>query len=175
MKRAEKEKTVEDLSQAFTQAQAFFITDFRGLKVKNLTELRFELKKCQSDFKVVKNRLALRALEPEIAKSLEEHFDSTTSVAISYGDFVSVAKALKEFSKANKALQIKGGFVEGKVVSPEEVNRLAELPSREELLAKLLATWEAVPTNFVRALHAVPTKWAHLLEAIRKKKEEAGE
>lgn len=171
MNRAEKVQVSDELREVFKKAQGIFITDYRGLKVGQLTELRFALKKSGAEFKIVKNRLALRALEPEVAKALEKDFDEMTGVAVSYGDVAAGAKALTGFAKTNDKLKLRAGLVEGRIISSTEIKALSELPSREELLAKLLGTLQAVPAGFVRVLNAVPSGWVNVLESLRKKKE----
>jgi len=173
--RAEKLESTTELKAAFQKAKGIFVADFRGLPVADITILRFELKKASTDFKVVKNRLALRALEGnESYGAFKGHFDHMTAVALSYGDVSSGAKALTKFAKENEKLRIRGAFVEGKVVSLADVKALASLPSRNELLAKLLGTLVAVPTSFVRVLNGVPSKWVYMLQALKEKKEKDG-
>lgn len=171
MNRAEKIQKADELREVFQKARGIFIADYRGLKVDQLTELRFALKKSGADFKVVKNRIALRAFEPEIAQALEKNFDEMTGVAISYDDVAAGAKALTGFAKSNDKLKLRAGYVEGRVVSISEIKALSELPSREELLAKLLGTLQAVPAGLVRVLNAVPSGWVNVLDSIRRKKE----
>lgn len=174
MNRAEKKESVEFLKDAFTKAKGVFAADYRGLTVEEITKLRFELKKSDTDLKVVKNRLALRALEEKDIPEFKKHLDYMTAVALSYKDPTSGAKALTKFAKENDKLKLKGGLVEGKVISLADIKALAQLPSKQELLAKLLGTLVAVPTGFVRVLNGVPAKWVYVLEAIRKQKEEKG-
>ena len=174
MNKAEKIEFVDDLKTSFAKAKGLFAADFRGLTVAEVTSLRFELKKSNSDLKVVKNRLALRAMDTMDASEFKKHFDHMTAVVISHGDVSQGAKAVTKFAKDNNKFKIKAGYVEGKVVSLAEIKALATLPSREELLAKLLGTLVAVPTGFVRVLNGVPSKWVYLIDAIRRQKEEKG-
>lgn len=174
MNRAERQQSVEDLKDTFGKAKGLFTTDFRGLTVEEVTKLRFELKKADTDLKVVKNRLALRALEGQDVPEFKKQFDYMTAVAISRKDPSASAKALTKFAKDNDKLKLKGALLEGKVVSLADIKALAQLPSKQELLAKLLGTLVAVPTGFVRVLNGVPAKWVYVLEAIRRQKEEKG-
>lgn len=174
MNRAEKQQNVEELKDIFGRAKGVFSADFRGLTVEEITKLRFELKKADMDFKVVKNRLALRALEGKDYPEFKKQFDYMTGIAVSYGDASAGAKALTKFAKDNERLKLKGGLVDGKVVTPNDIKALAQLPSKQELLAKLLGTLVAVPTGFVRVLNGVPSKWVYLLEAIRREKAAKG-
>jgi len=174
MNRAEKTQAIEGLQKEFTEAGAVFLTDYRGLKVNKLTELRFELNKAGASFRVIKNRLALRALEPETAKSMETHFDDMTAVTIARGDVASSAKVLTKFAKNNENLKIKVGLLDGKIISVEEITALSKLPSRQELLAQLLGVWTAVPAGFVRVLNAVPAGWVNVLDSLRRKRDSGG-
>ena len=173
MNKAEKTQVTEELKDVFGKANAIFVTDYRGLTVAEMTALRFELKKSSTDYRVVKNRLALRALDGK-DEAFRKYFDHTTAVALSYGDMAASAKALTKFASEKDKLKIKGALVEGKVISLADVKALSKLPSRQELLAKLLGTMVAVPTGFVRVLNGVPAKFVYALDAIRRQKAEKG-
>jgi large subunit ribosomal protein L10 len=97
-----------------------------------------------------------------------------TAVAITYGDAAQAAKSLTAFAKDNDTLKLKAGYLDGKVISLNDIKALSKLPSKQELLGKLLGTLVAVPTGFVRVLNGVPSKWVYLLEAIRRQKESQG-
>ncbi len=174
MNRAEKQQATDELKENFEKAAALFTTDYRGLTVADITALRFELKKSKTDLKVVKNRLALKAMADAKYDGFKPQFDYMTAVAITYGDAAAAAKALTSFAKDKDALKLKGGYLEGKILSVNDIKALSKLPSKQELLAKLLGTLVAVPTGFVRVLNGVPQKWVFLLEAIRKQKEQGG-
>lgn len=174
MNRAERQQSVVDLKESFTKAKGAFTADFRGLTVEEVTKLRFELKKNDTDLKVVKNRLAIRALEGQDLPEFKKQFDYMTAVAFSWKDPSAGAKALTKFAKDNDKLKIRGGLVEGKVINLNDIKTLANLPSKPELLAKLLGTLMAVPTGFVRVLNGVPSKWVYLLDAMKRQKEQKG-
>lgn len=176
MNRAEKAESINELTTSFKKAKGIFVADYRGLPVADITALRFELKKATTDLKVVKNRIALRALDGTGADygAFKTSFDHMTAVALSFGDVSASAKAITKFAKENDKLKIRAGYVEGKAVSLADVKALASLPSKNELLAKLLGTLVAVPTGFVRVLNGVPSKWVYLLQALKEKKEKAG-
>jgi large subunit ribosomal protein L10 len=173
--RAEKAESIKELTESFKSAKGIFVADYRGLPVADITALRFELKKNQTDLKVVKNRMALRALDASgDYGAFKTNFDHMTAVALSFGDVSASAKAITKFAKENDKLKIRAGYIEGKVISLADVKALASLPSRNELLAKLLGTFVAVPSGFVRVLNGVPSKWVYLLQALKEKKEKAG-
>ncbi len=171
MNRTEKSEAEVVLREKFAKSSGVFVADYQGLTVAEVTALRFELKKVQTDLKVVKNRIALRALDSSgYTPTFKAHFDRMTAVVLTQGDVSSAAKAMTKFSKENNKFKIRGGWVEGKEVTPEGVKALSTLPSKPELLAKLLGTWLAVPQGFVRVLNGVPAKWVYVLEAIKQKK-----
>jgi large subunit ribosomal protein L10 len=172
--RAQKQESVVQLKQTFDTAKAIFSADYRGLTVEDITKLRFELKKVGTDFKVVKNRIALRALEGRELPEFRKQFDYMTGIAITHDDPSAGAKALTSFAKTNDKLKLKGALVEGRECSLNDIKALAQLPSKPELLAKLLGTLVAVPTGFVRVLNGVPANWVYVLEAIRKQKADKG-
>ncbi len=173
MNRAEKIESAKELRESFSKASGIFVADFRGIPVADITAFRFELKKTKTDLKVVKNRIALRALDaPQYTDKFKSQFDHMTAVGLSYGDVSAAAKAMTKFAKENDKIKLRLAWVEGKEISLDGIKALATLPSKPELLAKLLGTFVAVPTGFVRVLNGVPSKWVYLLEALRKKKEQ---
>lgn len=175
MNRAEKIESAKELSESFSKAKAIYVSDFRGITVEQITKFRFELKKSNTDLKVVKNRVAMRVLnEKNYDGAFKAHFDYMTAVALNYGDPSACAKALTKFASDCDKVKIKGGLVEGKVVNLAQIKALSNLPSRNELLAKLLGTLNAVPTGFVRVLNGVPSKWVYLLDALKRQKEGKG-
>lgn len=175
MNRAQKIESAKELSESFGKAKAIYVTDFRGITVEDVTKFRFELKKSNTDLKVVKNRIALRAMEGKnYSDAFKTHFDYMTAIALNYGDPSACAKSLTKYASENDKIKIKGGLVEGKVVSLADIKALSKLPSKNELLAKLLGTLQAVPTGWVRVLNGVPSKWVFLLDAIRRQKAEKG-
>lgn len=175
MNRAEKIESANELGKCFDKAKAIYVSDFRGITVEQITKFRFELKKSNTDLKVVKNRIALRAMEGKnFDGAFKTQFDYMTAIALNYGDPSACAKALTKFAADCDKIKIKGGLVEGKVVSLAQIKALSNLPSRNELLAKLLGTINAVPTGLVRVLNGVPSKWVYLLDAVKRQKETKG-
>jgi large subunit ribosomal protein L10 len=174
MNKAEKIEKTEQLKKEFEEADAVFVSDYRGLQANTLLKLRFELNKSGSRFKIVKNRMALRALKEDVAKDMESHFDNMTAVTIAKGDVAASAKTLTKFAKDNEALKIRAGILEQKVISLAEIKALSTLPSREQLLGQLLSVWNQVPTGFVRVLNAIPGGWVNVLDSLKRKKESEG-
>ena len=172
MNRSDKESVVGELQDKFSKAQIAVVTDYRGLTVQVLQELRIELKKGDAEFRVAKNTLLRKAVQGTSFEPMAEFFKGTTAIAVSDEDPVSVAKALVEFAKTNPKLEIRGGVLDGKMVTLNELTALSKLPSRDVLLAQLLSCMQAVPTSFVRVLAGVPQKMLYLLQAGKDQKEQ---
>lgn len=154
----EKQQIVEEITQKLRESAATVLTDYRGLNVTQVTELRRKLREAGVEFKVLKNTLIRRATVNAELTGLESVLTGPTAVAFGKDDAVAPAKILNEFAKQNEALRIKGGVVEGRVVGVEEIKALADLPSREGLLSMLLSVLQAPVRNFALAVKAVADK-----------------
>ncbi len=168
----QKQAVVEEVSGAINDANTAILAEYRGLSVAQMTDLRAKARAAQVYFKVVKNTLARRAVDGSQFECLKDQFVGPIAFALS-ADPVSVAKVLSEFAKENEQLIIKAGAMEGKLITLEEVKALAKLPSREELLAKLLGTMQAPIQKFVQTLNEVPGKFVRTLAAVRDSKQAA--
>jgi large subunit ribosomal protein L10 len=166
----QKKTAVQDVSDALRGAQAIILAEYRSLPVSEITQLRAKARASKVYFHVVKNTLARRAVADTPFSPLAEHMVGPLVYGIS-ADPAAAAKVLHEFAKGNDKLVIKGGALAGKVLGPNEVASLASLPSREELIAKLLATMQAPIAKFVRTLNEVPSKFARALSALRDQQE----
>ncbi|MGA9174637.1 MAG: 50S ribosomal protein L10 [Thermoactinomyces sp.] len=154
----QKKAIVEEIAGKLQKSKSTIVADYRGLNVKQMNELRKQLREAGVEFQVLKNTLTRRAAEKVDMSDLNEHLTGPTAIAFSYEDVVAPAKVLHTFAKENKALEIKGGMVEGKSVSLDEIKALAELPSREGLLSMLLSVLQAPVRNFALAVKAVADK-----------------
>ena len=170
MDRKEKEREVELLTDRLTKAKAVIFTDFRRLKVSEMSALRSQLRKSEAILKVIKNRLIRRVLEKEGLQELDKFIDGPTAVATSESDPASVAKVLVEFAKEHEFLKLRGGFAEGKPLSLSEIDTLAKLPSRDTLIARALASMNAPAANTAMTLAAIPQKLVRVLGAIKETK-----
>ena len=164
------EQIVAEIKSKFEGATSIVITDYRGLNVAQATELRAKLRDAGVEYKVLKNTLTLLAANAAGVDGLDDVLKGPTAIAFSE-DAVSAAKVLFGYSKDNKALEIKGGVLEGQVIAFDEIKRLAELPSREELLAKVLGGMQTPMVNFAAVLNAPLRDMAVVLNAVREKKE----
>jgi len=170
--REDKQRVVEELHAVWSEANAGVVTHYRGLSVAEMGELRGSLRIAGVSLQVVKNTLARKAAEGTDFSLAEDLF--TGPMAIAYGnDPVGLAKALSDFAKRNEALQILGGVLDGKRLEKAEISVLASLPSREVLLARLLAGLQSPISGFVRTLNEVPASFVRTLAAIRDQKQAA--
>ncbi len=172
MNKENKQQVVTELHEKLKRAKAVFLADFRGMNVGKATDLRNELRKASVEYKVVKNTLLDLASRDTDKEQLSPHYAGPTAIAFSYDDPVSAAKVLSRFAKEQQAtFKLKAGVLSGKVISAADIQALADLPSREVLLAKLLGTIQAPTANFVGVLAAVPASFVRALDAIRARKE----
>lgn len=172
MNKENKKQVVAELHEKLARAKAVFLADFRGLTVEQATQLRNELRKSDIEYKVVKNTLLELASRDTDKTSMSEHFAGPTAIALSYTDPVAAAKVLSKFAKdQNAVFKLKGGVLTGKAMSVADIQSLADLPSREVLIAKMLGSMQAPSSNFVRVLAAVPGGFVRVLDAIREKKQ----
>ena len=173
MNLAEKRKVVEDLNERLSKSCIVIVTDYKGLDVSTINDLRRRLRQENIEYQVVKNTLLTRAAAETDADLIKDHFRGPSAVALSYEDPVTPAKILTDFAKDHEALEIKVGVMNGQVLEVSQIKALSALPSREQLLAKLLATLNAVPASFVRTLNEIPGKFVRVLSAIKDQKEAA--
>lgn len=169
MAKTDKAATVAEITDRFRSANAAVVTEYRGLTMSQLTELRRSLGK-DTSYTVAKNTLVKRAAAEAGVAGLDELFSGPTAVAFIDGEPVDAAKALRDFAKANPLLVIKGGLLDGKALAPAEVTKLADLESREVLLAKLAGAMLGTLTKAAVVLNALPTKTAQLAAALQEKK-----
>ncbi len=169
MAKADKVATVAQITEKFRTANAAVITEYRGLTMAQLTELRRSLGS-DTAYTVAKNTLVKRAAADAGVEGLDDMFAGPTAVAFVSGEPVDAAKALRDFAKAHPLLVIKGGLLDGRPLEAAEVTKLADLDSREVLLAKLAGAMVGTLTKAAVVLNALPTKTAQLLAALQEKK-----
>ncbi len=173
MEKAKKEEVVQKLHEKLQQASAAILTDFQGLTVEAMTQLRDALAAEKVEYQVVKNTLMRLAGKETGAEILDSHLKGTCAIAIGYSDPTAPARILRAFSKNNDKLKIKVGVLGNRLLNADDIAALADLPSREVLLGKLLGTLNAVSTQFVSVLSAVPRSFVGVLAAIQQEKEKA--
>jgi large subunit ribosomal protein L10 len=165
----EKEDTVAEIAQRFTSSNAALITEYRGLTVKQISALRRALGR-ETTYAVVKNTLTKRAAADAGVALDEALFTGPTAIAFVGGDAVVAAKGLRDFARANPVLVIKGGLLDGKALTAAEVARIADLESREVLLAKLAGAMKALPTRAAGLFQAPLAQVARLAKALEEQK-----
>jgi large subunit ribosomal protein L10 len=170
LKQSDKEKIVKALHEKFLNARAMLLTDFRGLNMSAMDELRGQLREASVEYRVVKNTLLTRASDGTGMALLKEHFFGPCAVALSYEDPVAPAKILMKFSEGNSALEVKAGVVEGQAVDLAGIKRLSKLPSREALLTQLLSLMNVPVIGLVTLLSGVLRNLMCVIQAIERQK-----
>jgi large subunit ribosomal protein L10 len=170
--RSDKEQLLEQYENGLAKAPHAFLIGYQGITVPQVTELRNRVRASGGEYVVVKNTVALRAIDSKALAQLKDHFVGPTAVVFSAKDPVALAKALTDSVKDMPALQFKAGMVEGRAIGAEQIKDIASLPSREALIAKLLFLLQSPIVRFARVLAAVPQSFVTVLDQVRKKKEE---
>jgi large subunit ribosomal protein L10 len=166
-----KQPVVQEIKGKLEASKGAVLTDYRGLNVAEVTELRTKLREVGVEYKVVKNTLARIAANEIGIEGLDGYLEGPTAIAYGIEDAVAPAKVLAEFAKAHKNLEIKAGILEGKVIDLNGVKALADLPSREVLLAKLLGSMQSPLYGMANVLQGNLRNLVYVLDAVRKTKE----
>lgn len=171
MKLDKKKEIVKDLREKFVRSKVVIVTDYKGLDVATINDLRRKLREFEVEYKVVKNSLLIRASEETDVALIKDCFKGPSAIALSYEDPIAPAKVLTKFANEHDKLEIKTGVLEGKVLDINAIKAMSILPSREVLLGQFLSAVNGVPTNFVRVLNAVPVQFLNVLQAVKEQKE----
>ena len=158
----QKEEEVKKLAEKLKEAKVILLTDYRGINVADVTKLRTDLRNANGEYKVIKNNIIKRALNENGENGLDELLEGPTAIVIGTEDYLEPSKVIYNYTKTNESYKIKGGIIDGKVMTAEEIITLAKLPSRQELMAKLAG-----------ALLGNITKLAVALDAVKAQKEQA--
>lgn len=150
-----KKAVVEDIQEKIQNAKSIVFVDYRGITVEQVTDMRNAMRAEGIEYKVLKNTMIKRAADAAGIEGLDEILNGPTAVAFGYEDEIAPARVVSKYAKQIQALEIKGGIMEGAVVDVDVVNRMAAIPSRNELLAKMLGSMNAPIAGFVRALAAI--------------------
>jgi len=170
---SQKKEQVERLAKEFSEAEISILVDYKGLDVLKMTDLRAQLRNEGVRMEVVKNTLLDRASQGTDAALMKDLYKGPNAIVLSADDPVAPARILVNFAKDNDKLEIKAGALSGKLLTLEEIKHLAKMPSRDELLGKLVYTLNAVPTSFVNVLSGVPRSFVNVLNAVKDQKEAA--
>ena len=167
--KAAKAAIKEELAGYFNNAQASIVAEYSGITANELAALRVDLRKIDTEFKVIKNRVAKKAIEDTAQSSGELSDKLTGPVGVAYlnGDVAAGAKALLAFEKSNGKFKVTGGVMEGKALSLEEIKALSELPSKEELIAKIVGTLVAPHRGLLHCLNGVSSNLVRVISAVK--------
>jgi len=169
----QKKDIVDELHRKFQDTKIVILTDYKGLDVESINDLRRKLREADVEYRVVKNTLLKRAAEETDVAKIRDDFKGPSAIAMSFDDPVAPARVLTKFAEDNKKFEVRLGVMGEKVLSLEDIKALSSLPSREVLLAKVLSAMVAVPTGLVSALSDVPRRMVNVLQAIKEQKEAA--
>jgi len=167
MTQEKKADVVQELTSRIEKSPNVYLTDFTGIKVKPMTDLRRQLRKAGIEYVVVKNTLALRALKEASVSGLDELIKGPTGFVLAGDEPLAAAKILAAFQQEHELLTVRAGLIEGRAVSPDEVKRLATLPSREELLGQLAGAFQAPMAGFAGAVTSLLYQFVGAVEALR--------
>ena len=173
MRKAEKGQVIAELERMLEPGPHIIITGYRGMKVKELTELRRTLSKLNARMRVVKKTLFQRALGSDERSGLAQHMEGPVAIIFVQGDAVGVLKEMSTFARTHQQLEFRGGWVESQLFDGAQVAELATLPPREELLGRLVGVLSAPLSQLVGTLQAVPRDLMMTLQAVARQKEEA--
>lgn len=171
MNRSEKAVIIEDIRAKANDASFAALTDFKGMTVEELTGLRVRLREAGGEYHVVKNTLGRIALTGSRHDAIKDKFHENCAVALAFDDPVRVAKALSDFARQSKLFSLRCASLDGKEMSADQIEALAKLPGREQLLGQLLGTMNAVPTNFVSLFANIIRGLLYALKAIEEQKQ----
>ena len=170
MNRDEKASIISELNGSFDKSKFAVVTDYCGLTVSQLQNIRIELRKCDAEIRVAKNTFLKRAVADTPSSCLTEDFSGTTAVVLAYSDPVEPAKVVTKFADDNEKFIIRGAALDGERITVDGLRALSKLPGRDVLLGQLLSVINAVPTGLVRVLSGVPRTFLYALQAISDKK-----
>jgi len=166
-----KQEVINQINERLKSNPSVFVLEFKGLTVKELENVRKDLRQTNSELKIVKNTLLKKAAEDTDAGQLSNLFVGSTAIAFCDEDSAATAKVFVKSAKEYELLNIKGGLLEGKVVSVDEIEKISELPSRVELIAQFMGLLNSPMSNFLYSLQNMQTKFLYALEALKEKKE----
>lgn len=171
--KAQKNEKIEEIKETMSKAKVAIVTDYRGLTVSEITDLRRRLQKENGEYAVVKNTLAIKAVEGTEYADLAQFLEGPTALAIGFEDQVSPAKVVAKFIKETKKAEIRGAVLDGNALDAKEVEQLAKLPSKEELFAKMLGSINSPASGIVGCVSGVMSALVRATDQVRQQKESA--
>lgn len=172
MDRLGKSQLKDAMAEKFSKSNAVIVAEYRGLTVEEVTELRVKLREADAEFKVIKNRIAKKAIDDDVAemKDLSDKLVGPVAVVCAYGDSAQATKTVLEFAKAHDKLKVTAGHMEGSVLSAEELKAIADLPSKEVLLGQIVGSIVAPHRGLLGVLNGVSRNLVQVINAIKDKK-----
>jgi len=170
LNRDDKASIISELSGSFQKSKFAVVTDYCGLTVSQLQNIRIELRKCDAEIRVAKNTFLKRAVAETSSSCLTDDFSGTTAVVVAYADPVGPAKVVTKFADDNEKFVIRSAALDGRRITADGLRALSKLPGRDVLLGQVLSVMNAVPTGLVRVLSGVPRNFLYALQAIADKK-----
>ncbi|SME87962.1 50S ribosomal protein L10 [Pseudobacteriovorax antillogorgiicola] len=172
MDRQGKEQLKNDLAEKFSKSSAVIVAEYRGMTVEEVTDLRVKLREVSAEFKVIKNRIAKKAIEAEVTdmKDLSDKLVGPIGIVCAYGDSAQATKTVLEFAKGNPNLKVTAGHMEGSVVNTDELKAIADLPSKEVLLGQIVGSLVAPHRGLLGVLNGVSRNLVQVINAIKDKK-----
>jgi len=171
--RADRDKQIQELHELFSGMEMAVLTDYRGLTVEEISDLRTKLRDVEARFRVVKNTLSIRAADGTPLEAVKEYFTGPVAILYTTGDPVGPAKALMDFIKGNDKVEAKVGVLSGNTIEAADIKRLADMPSKDAMIAMAMSSMNAPATNFVRTLNEIPSGFVRVLGSIQRQKEAA--
>ena len=172
--KAFKSEKIDEIKETVAKAKVAIVSDYRGLSVAEITDLRRRLQKEEGDYTVVKNTLAKVAIKGTSFEGLEEFLTGPSAIAFGFGDEVSPAKIMLQYLKEEKKKnEIKGGVLDGKVITPDEVKAISNLPSKQELIGKIMGSLNSPAQGITNTVNGVARALVCAMEEVRKQKEQA--
>lgn len=165
-----KAQVVSELREKFTRAKGVIFTDYSGVTVEEITQLRKTLRAASLEYKVVKNTMAERASEGTAVGAVKDSFTGPVGIAFGYDDPITLTKKVLEFAKTNKKFRIKGGVIEGEICRPEDIKVISELPSKKVLLGMFIGAMRGPLNKLAGALNATLLRFVYAMEALKTKK-----
>ena len=173
--KAFKNTKVEEIKESISKAKVAIVSDYRGLSVAEITNLRRRLQKEDGDYTVVKNTLAKLAIKDTPFEGLDEFLNGPSAIVLGFGDEVAPAKVILQYLKeAKKTNEVKGGVLDGKVLSANDIKTISNLPSKQELLAKIMGSLNSPAQGIANTLNGVARALVYAMEEVRKQKEAKG-
>jgi large subunit ribosomal protein L10 len=165
-----KSQQIAELSEKFSTSKAIVLTDYKGLTVSEISDLRQKLKEVGSEYRVAKNTLSVIASKGTPVEAAADHFIGPTAIVFGLEDPVSTVKKVLDFSEKNDKLKVKAGIIDGRLYGLDEIKAISKLPPRDVLLGMLVGAMQAPVSKMVRLLSATVTRFAYALEALKNKK-----